>query len=259
MPQTIPLWPKGQTPHLPDNAPEADDPALTIYRPRISTGPACVVCPGGGYGGRAAHEGEPIALWLNTLGIVAGVVSYRHAPRYRHPVPVTDALRAVKVLREKSPELGADPRRVGILGFSAGGHLASSAATLFSTPEERPDWAVLVYPVIALEGPAAHIGSRNNLLGDKPDLALATSLSTQNRVTKNTPPTYLVHTTDDTVVPVDNALIFARALAEKKVPFGMHIMAHGPHGIGLGRADMPETLTWPAACAAWLKAMAILP
>ncbi len=259
MPQTIPLWPKGQTPHLPESAPEGDDPTLTLYRPRSASGPACVVCPGGGYGTRAAHEGEPIALWLNTLGIVAGVVSYRHAPRYRHPVPLTDALRAVKILREKAPECGADPRKIGILGFSAGGHLASSAATLFSTPDERPDWAVLVYPVIALDGPAAHVGSKNNLLGNKPDPALVKSLSTHTRVTKNTPPTYLVHTADDPVVPVMNSLLFAQALAEKSVPFGLHVMAHGPHGIALGRPDLPETLTWTGSCAAWLKAIGMLP
>ena len=258
MPVVFPLWPKGQTPFLPKDAPEGDNPTLTVYQPRSASGPACVVCPGGGYGTRAAHEGEPIALWLNTLGIVAGVVAYRHAPRYRHPVPVTDALQAVRLLREKSPELGADPRRVGILGFSAGGHLASSAATLFTGPEDRPDWAVLVYPVIALEGPAAHLGSKNNLLGEKADPALVKSLSTQTRVGKNTPPTYLVHTADDPVVPVQNSLLFAQALAEKNVPFGMHLMAHGPHGIGLGISRLPETLTWPAACASWLRGIQVL-
>lgn len=246
--ETIPLWPAGQVPYARGTGPD-DTPSLTLYPPSRRARTAFVVCPGGGYGGHAAHEGEPIARWLNRIGIAAGVLAYRLGPRYRHPAMLTDAQQAIRTMRRQG--FG----RVGILGFSAGGHLASTAATHFTGDDDRPDAAVLIYPVITLEGPLAHAGSRTNLLGENPDPALVASLSNQNRVTARTPPTFLVHGSDDQPVPVENSLLFATALARQGVPFGLQVYARGPHGFGLGDKAHPETQTWPERCADWLKAI----
>ena len=223
-----------------------------------------VVCPGGGYGHLAVdHEGRQVAEWLNGLGIAAFVLRYRHGKPHRHPEPLMDAQRALARVRHDAAKWELDPDRIGILGFSAGGHLASSAGTLFheGDPEAedpldrvscRPDFMILVYPVITLEGEAAHRGSRRNLLGDDPAPELIERLSTHRQVTKRTPPTFLVHATDDRGVPVENTLLFYRALVKAGVPAELHVFPKGGHGFGLGKKGS-SAAAWPGLCARWLK------
>jgi acetyl esterase/lipase len=224
-----------------------------------------VVCPGGGYQHLADHEGEPVARWANENGAAGLVLRYRLAPRYRHPAMLHDVLRALRTVRARADEWGLDPARVAVLGFSAGGHLASTAATLYDAgrPDDpdpverqssRPDAAVLVYPVITLQGPSAHTGSRGNLAGGDAEPDLLDLLSTDERVTSDTPPTFLVHSSDDGPVPVENSLRFAAALAAHKVPFAMQVYESGGHGYGMGRAGDPTTSEWPRQCAHWLRA-----
>lgn len=260
IPFEVPLWP-GDVPGL-ETAKPRHVPKLTAYpvrsdRPRG----AVVVCPGGGYGGRAAHEAEPIALWLNANGISSFVVSYRVAP-YRHPWPLRDAQRAVRLVRHRADEWGIDPQRVGILGFSAGGHLASTVGTHYDAgdaqaidPVERescrPDAMVLCYPVITL-GPNRHRGSMVNLIGENPPAHLRSNLSNETQVTKDTPPAFIWHTCDDPAVPVENSLLFGAALAREHVPFELHIYRTGRHGLGLAQSD-PHVGTWSTLCAEWLS------
>lgn len=254
-----------------DNAPraqgttDADIPTLTLYKPAAdkANGAAIVVCPGGGYGGLADHEGKPIAEWLNTLGVTSFVLKYRLGPRYHHPVELSDAQRAIRYVRSHVADWKLDTHRIGIIGFSAGGHLASTAATHFDdgdakSPDpidhvsSRPDAAILVYPVITLTDPFTHTGSRQNLLGEKPDPELVNLLSNERQITGKTPPIFLVHTYDDGVVPVENSLLFALACRAARVPFELHVYEHGPHGFGLGGND-PILNKWPGACATWLE------
>ncbi|MBM7564134.1 alpha/beta hydrolase [Paenibacillus sacheonensis] len=254
----IELWPEG-APYAAGTTDE-DRPALTPYPAAGSKG-AVIVCPGGGYGMRADHEGEPIALWLNSIGISAFVLRYRVAP-YKHPSPLLDAQRAIRYVRLHAAEYGIDPEKIGILGFSAGGHLASSAATLYDSGRleaddpidrmsSRPNAAILCYPVISM-GPAGHSGSLANLLGDEPDAALVARMSTELQVTADTPPTFLWHTSDDAAVPVENALLFAAALSRAGVPFDLHVYEKGPHGMGLAERD-PHVGNWTTVCGLWLK------
>lgn len=265
----IPLWPAGRVPGALGTG-DADVPAVTIFRPGMekSNGAAVVVCPGGGYGNLAQHEGAPVASWLNTLGVTAFVLRYRLGPRYRHPVMAGDASRAIRWVRTHATEYGVDPARVGILGFSAGGHLASTAATHFddgkpgnADPVEqhssRPNAAVLIYPVITLERPFTHEGSRRNLLGDNAPAELVRSLSNETQVTKQTPPTFLIHSHEDTAVPAENSLHFALALRRAGVPVELHLYERGAHGFGLGGND-PVLSGWPALCAAWFKGRGFL-
>ena len=214
------LWPDGAPGAI--GSEPVDKPKITVYLAPAdrATGAAVVVCPGGGYRVVAAdHEGKQIAEWLNSLGVSAFVLQYRLGERYRHPAPLQDAQRAIRMVRSRATEWRVDPKRIGILGFSAGGHLASTAATHFddgradaSDPIERegsrPDFAVLCYAVISLVDPPAHSGSRRNLLGDPPDPALVELLSNERQVTARTPPTFLWHTADDAAVPVENSLLF---------------------------------------------------
>lgn len=243
----------------------ADIPTLTVYSPapEKANGAAVVVCPGGGYGGLADHEGKPIAEWLNTLGVTGIVLKYRLGPKYHHPVELGDVARAIRTVRFHAADWGIDPHRVGVLGFSAGGHLASTAATHFDAGNagaadpvdrvsSRPDIAVLIYPVITFTDPFTHKGSRHNLLGDTPSEDLITLLSNEKQVTAETPPCFLVHGADDTVVPVENALMFTLACRKAHVPVELHVYEHGPHGFGLGGAD-PVLSTWPGTCARWLE------
>ncbi len=263
-PVTIPLWEKG----APDatGAEEQDIPTLTIYKPdeAIATGAAMIICPGGGYGHLAMdHEGRAVAEWLNGLGIAAFVLKYRHAPAYRHPSPLRDAQRAIRLVRANKDAWGVDENRVGILGFSAGGHLASSAGTHFKWKDElatddvdqlsaRPDFMVLVYPVITMTEDYMHRGSRNNLIGKDGSEELATLMSNERQITAETPPTFLIHTTTDTGVPPENSIYFYLGLREAGVDAEMHIYEKGPHGFGLAPDD-PVLSTWPARCADWLR------
>ena len=258
----IPLWPNG-APGAVGKEP-ADVPTLTVYPAETGDGPApaIVVCPGGGYGGLAAHESEPIARWLNTLGVTGVVLKYRLGPRYHHPAMLQDAGRAIRTVRARAGEWNIDPKRVGILGFSAGGHLAATASTQFDAGDpnaadpidrlgSRPDVSVLVYPVITMTDPHTHAGSRRTLLGEKPTAERVEALSAEKRVTKQTPATFIFHTADDQAVPVENALVYAAALRANGVPFELHVYEHGRHGVGLAKDD-PVLGTWPGRCADWL-------
>ena len=263
------LWPGGAPGALGTEA--VDKPKITVYLAPAdrATGAAVVVCPGGGYRVVAAdHEGKQIALWLNSLGVSAFVLQYRLGERYHHPVPLQDAQRAIRMVRSRSKGWGVDPKRIGILGFSAGGHLASTAATHFDDgrPEasdpvdresSRPDFAVLCYAVITLEAPTAHAGSRQNLLGDPADPSLVALLSNDKQVTPRTPPTFLWHTADDTAVPVENSLLFFEALHKAGVPGELHVFPHGRHGLGLAPGD-PAVSQWPRLCAVWMEGLGLL-
>ena len=269
-PQTLLLWPPGAPGAVGET--DVDRPSLALWpAPQDkATGAAVVVCPGGGYGHLAmGHEGVDVARWLNSLGVSAYVLKYRLAPRYRHPAPLADAQRAVRTVRANAKEWDVDPARIGILGFSAGGHLASTVATHFDAGRSdsadpidriscRPDFAVLVYPVISFTAPHTHKGSRKNLLGDNPDPQLVQNLSNETQVTAQTPPTFLMHTSGDTAVPPENSVAFYLALRKAGVPAEMHIYEQGRHGLGLAPAD-PAVSTWPARCADWLRVRGILP
>lgn len=260
-----PLWPDGAPGAL--GKEPGDIPTIIVYPAQVpARGPktaAIVVCPGGGYGGLAAHEAEPIAQWLNSVGITGVVLRYRLGPRYHHPVELGDAQRAIRFVRAYAAEWNVDPQRVGILGFSAGGHLAATASTQFDAGDpdakdpidrqsSRPDVSVLVYPVITLTDPHTHAGSRRNLLGENPSQELVDSMSAEKRVTKDTPPAFIFHTADDQAVPVENAMLYASALRRHGVPFELHVYEKGRHGVGLAKDD-PVLSTWPARCADWLK------
>lgn len=261
------LWPdgapgaKGQT--------EGDKPTLTIYLPPAdkATGAAVVICPGGGYGHLAMdHEGHQIGQWLNSFGVAGFIVAYRHSRSgagYNHPAPIQDAQRAIRTVRGRAKEWGVDPNRIGILGFSAGGHLASTAATHFNEsfcePRDdidrascRPDFAVLVYPVIAFGEPFTHVGSQRNLLGADADRAMIEKFSNEKQVTPQTPPTFLFHTWEDTAVPAENSIAFYLALRKVKVPAEMHIFLKSPHGIGLGQKNGAAG-AWPGLCQKWME------
>lgn len=268
-PQVLTLWPAG-APGAQGTEP-ADTPTLTVYRPDATTAQstAIVVCPGGGYGGLALdHEGLQIAEWLNSLGITACVLKYRLGPKYHHPAPLDDAQRAVQTVRSRADEWKIDPTKVGIIGFSAGGHLASTVATLETSATTRigdevarqptrANFAILVYPVIAMATEFGHAGSRRNLLGENPDAALVASLSTEQRVNSDTPPCFLVHSTEDKAVPPENSVLFYQALRRAGVPAELHIFERGPHGFGLGSND-PALRLWPSLCASWLTAHGFL-
>lgn len=264
------LWPDG-APGAKGNEAK-DKPTLTINpAPNgTSTGTGVVVCPGGGYGGLAVgHEGRDIAAWLNSLGVAAFVLEYRHRNKgYGHPAPLQDAQRALRTVRSRAGEWNLRPDRIGILGFSAGGHLASTAGTHFDAgrpdaddPIERvgcrPDFMVLVYPVISFTTDYMHRGSRRNLLGPNPDPDLVKSLSNETQVTARTPPTFLMHTNEDRGVPAENSVLFYLALRKANVPAELHIYATGRHGLGLAPGVL-GTSSWPRRCADWMKGLGLL-
>ena len=268
-PATVLLWPNGAPGALGDE--DRDRPSLTIYLPVKNqlTGTGIVVCPGGAYGALASnHEGRQVANWLNSLGIAAFVLKYRLGPRYHHPIELGDAQRAIRMVRAHAAEYGVAPDRIGIMGFSAGGHLASTAGTHFDTgnPSDpdpiqragsRPDFLVLGYPVISFTTPYTHKGSLRNLLGDNADVKLVENLSNELQVTPQTPPTFLFHTNEDKGVPAENSVLFYLALRKAGVPAELHIFEHGPHGVGLALRD-PALSMWPALLANWLRERGLL-
>jgi acetyl esterase/lipase len=233
-----------------------------------ATGAAVVVCPGGGYGGLATgHEGDAVAKWFNERGVSAFVLKYRLSP-YRHPVPMLDVQRAIRLVRSKAAEWKLDPGKIGVMGFSAGGHLASTAATHFDAGHSdakdpvdqvscRPDFAILCYPVISFTTEYVHAGSRKNLLGDNPDPELVKSLSNELQVTDQTPPTFLFHTNEDRGVPPENSVLFYQALRKAKVPVEMHLYEKGSHGVGLAPND-PVLSAWPSQLHGWLQTRGLL-
>jgi acetyl esterase/lipase len=260
-PQTIPLWP-GEAPGAQGNE-DRDRPTITIYLPygKGISGTGVVVCPGGGYGALAQnHEGRQVANFLNSLGAAAFVLKYRLGPRYRHPIEIGDAQQAIRLVRSRAKEFLVEPDRIGIMGFSAGGHLASTAGTHFETRDgvsSRPDFLILGYPVISFTTPYTHKGSLRNLLGDNPDPKLVESLSNELQVTPQTPPTFLFHTNADAGVPPENSVLFYMALRKAGVPAEMHIFEKGPHGVGLGNTD-PALAHWPVLLAQWFRTRGLM-
>lgn len=258
----IPLWEQG-APGF-DASIGQKQPSLTPYLVQGAKG-VVIVCPGGGYTHLADHEGEPIARSLNDAGISAFVLRYRLSP-YHYPAQLWDVQRAVRVVRLHCAQIGVASDKVGVLGFSAGGHLAGMAATLFDDPDAqvqggdaadalscRPDAAVLCYPVLSMEKGVTHEGSCEHLTGC-PDAPAQTRarFSLEERVCANTPPVFLWHTAEDGAVPVDNSLRFARAMARHLRPFSLHVYPHGHHGLGLA-LDTPLTNTWMDEAKRWLK------
>jgi acetyl esterase/lipase len=264
---SFPLWPEGAPGAL--GKEDKDIPTLTPFLPdpANATGAAIVICPGGGYGALAPHEGASYARFLNEYGVAGFVLKYRlGSGGYRHPVMLHDAARAVRLVRARAGEWKVDPHRIGIMGSSAGGHLASTLLTHFDagTPDaadpverqsSRPDLGILCYAVITL-GQFTHEGTKLNLLGKDPSPELVRLLSNELQVTKDTPPCFIWHTYEDKAVPVENSLQFAESLRKAGVPFDLHIYRKGQHGLGLGTRDWnPEKMhPWTRDCIFWLQA-----
>ena len=264
--EAFPLWPNGAPGAL--GTTDKDIPTLTpFFAPTTkATGAAIVVCPGGGYGGLAPHEGAHYALWLNEQGVSAFVLKYRlGSGGYHHPIMLGDVARAIRTVRANAEKWKLDPKHIGVMGSSAGGHLASTVLTHFDAGDanaadpidkvsSRPDLGILCYPVITM-GANTHAGSKKNLLGENPSAELVELLSNEKQVTKDTPPTFIFHTFADAGVKVENALDFAAALRKNGVPFALHIYPNGPHGIGLGSSqwDPDHRHPWTTQCVMWLK------
>lgn len=262
----FPLWPAGAPGALGNST--NDIPNLTVYQPAgtNATGAAMVICPGGGYQHLAPHEGRDYALWLNQHGVTCFVLQYRlGSSGYRHPAMLNDAARAVRWVRAHAEDYQLDAKRVGIMGSSAGGHLAATLLTHFDTGDtnsadvverqsSRPDLGVLCYAVISM-GEYAHKGSRNNLLGTNPPPELVQQLSNELQVTTNTPPCFLWTTFEDKTVPMENTLLFASALRKNHVPFDLHVYQKGGHGMGLkDKAPFAHPHPWANDCLFWLQA-----
>jgi acetyl esterase/lipase len=271
----IPLWPEG----VPGAKPAGGDERVVnnrisnIHVPTLTHFPATgeranraavVVCPGGGYQIVAfSHEGIDVARRLNSMGVSAFVLKYRLL-EYGHPAPLQDVLRAIRTVRSRATEFGVSPDRIGVMGFSAGGHLAATAATLFDAPEGRtgvtldsvsgrPDFAALIYPVITLRDPFAHAGSRRNLVGQTPAPEQIDRMSPDRQVSKSTPPAFLVHTAEDKAVPLENSVLFFQAVRAAGGSAEMHLYEKGPHGFGLGQGLGPAA-DWPARLETWMRA-----
>lgn len=269
--EPIPLW-EGKAPGALAETPK-DIPTLTPYlaeKPNAARA-AMVICPGGGYGALADHEGSHYAKFLNEQGISAFVLKYRlGSAGYRHPIMLNDAARAVRMVRARATEWNIDPTKVGIMGSSAGGHLTSTLLTHFDAgnaeatdpidrQSSRPDLGVLCYAVITM-GEFTHQGSKKNLLGENPSAELVTLLSSELQVKANTPPCFIWHTWEDNAVPIENSMMFASALRKNKVPFDLHIYQKGGHGIGLGAKGNPaKRHPWTEDLVFWLKAQGWAP
>ena len=278
--EVLKLWPLGAPGARPFFEPEqvtkghilhVHEPTLTVFLPDSSraSGTGVVICPGGGYRVLAFDkEGTRVARWLNSIGVAAFVLKYRLAD-YGFPAPMQDACRAMRLVRSRAGQWGLKPDRIGILGFSAGGHLASTIGTHFnSLPEAaddslagiscQPDFMILIYPVISLTDSLGHAGSRKSLLGEDADSSLVARFCNEKHVTSATPPTFLVHGSDDQAVPVFGSVAFYTALRRAGVPAELHVYAHGPHGFGLG-LGFGEVATWPLLCEQWLRQLGFLP
>jgi acetyl esterase/lipase len=272
-PTVIGLWPEG-VPGAKSIGAErvangktgnVSEPTLTIYGPAVDkpNGTAVIICPGGGYTSLSTErEGVQYANWLSTLGVTSFVLKSRLA-EFGHPAPLQDILRAVRTVRSQAAQLGINPARIGIIGSSAGGHLAASAGTLFDHPlgrtgapldatSARPDFLILLYPVITMEGPATHAGSRKALLGAAPDAETMHLMSAETQVSAATPPTLLIHTQADKTVPVENSILFYQALTKAGVPAELYLFEHGSHGMGM-RAALGTASEWPRRAEVWLR------
>ncbi|MBV8034521.1 alpha/beta hydrolase [Roseateles sp.] len=287
-PTLLPLWPEGVPPARRADAPAARGdlgpervdasgsignvsvPTLTVVPPAVDrpNGTAVILCPGGGYSHLSAHrEGTQYAALLSTLGVTTFILKSR-LQEWGHPAPLQDLLRAVRLVRSRAAEFGVDPRRIGVMGSSAGGHLAASASTLFDhadgrtgaaldSTSARPDFAVLVYPVITMTGPAAHAGSRRALLGTSHSPALLAQMSIEQQVTAATPPTLLLHTQGDKAVPVQNSLLYFDALTRAGVPAELYVFEQGGHGIAM-RDGLGNASAWPRRMEEWLRQRGLL-
>ena len=275
----VPLWPEGVPGQIKDGGPElfvdgrvsnVHDPTLTVFRAPVATNArtAVIICPGGAYIRLAIEkEGRKAAEWLNSIGVSAFVLRYR-MKEYGHPAPLRDVLRAVRIVRSRASEWGVAPDRIGVMGFSAGGHLAASAGTLFDDPEgrtaspldaisARPDFLILIYPVIRLNGIYAHAGSADALLGASATVDMREHYSLDTRVTVRTPPTFLVHGGTDTAVSPENSVLFYEALRRAGVAAELHLYETGPHGVGL-EPGFGAISDWPKRCAEWLGGRGLL-
>jgi len=246
------------------------NPQIGIFHSTLGEGPrpAVVICPGGGYHILSIEkEGYEVARWFNSMGIDAYVLKYR-MKEFGYPAPLIDVTRAVRYVRAHAGELGVNPEQIGVLGFSAGGHVAAMGTTIFDAPDAkvgdaldavsaRPDFSVLCYAVISMRDPYTHKGSRFGLLGEDPDPSLVEALSLENRVGPDTPPVFLFHTADDASVPVENSLHFADSMARNDRPFALHVYPSAPHGIGM-RPGFGTASTWPMALGAWLDELGLV-
>jgi acetyl esterase/lipase len=269
--ETVSLW-NGEAPYATGKEPQ-DNPDGLLYRLPDEGGKShgcLVIYPGGGYGSLAIdHEGYQIARWANSMGMNAFICKYRmRRDGYGHPVPMLDAQRAIRLIRDRAEEWSIDPKRVGIIGFSAGGHLGSTVLTHFDMGDEsgtettarrssRPDFGILCYPVIGMAESYAHAGSRKNLLGVDPDPAILKSLNNHEKVTSKTPPTFIFHTQEDATVQAENALAFYSAMVKNKVPGELHVFQKGKHGVGLGKG-ISGTEQWPELCRLWLQSLEVI-
>ncbi|GAB3749901.1 alpha/beta hydrolase [Spirosoma pomorum] len=243
-------------------------PTLAAYIPvkEKQTGAAVMICPGGGYGILAIdHEGEEVARWFTEMGVAAFVLKYRlpneKIMTNQHEVPLMDAMQGMKLIREKASQYGVSPDKIGVMGFSAGGHLASTLSTHYhrgagASEMAKPNFSILLYPVITF-GEKTHSGSRDNLLGKQKSSELLTYYSNELQVTAQTPPTFLVHSEDDKAVPVENSISYYLACLQNSVPAEMHLYPKGGHGYGLRTANYGSLNKWPEACKAWLAAMGL--
>jgi len=270
----IPLWPEGVPGAKPGVGPEKNEggslsavtePTLTVFAPAVDkpNGTAVIICPGGGYRFLSnEREGVQYARWLGTLGVTSFVLKYR-LNDFGHPAPLQDVLRAVRLVRSRAAEFGVNPARIGVMGSSAGGHLAASAGTLFAHPAgrtgaaldavaARPDFLILMYPVITMDDPHTHAGSRTALLGPNPTPELVALMSLEKQVTSATPPTLLIHTQADQSVPIENSVRFFQALTRAQVPAEFYAFEKGEHGMGM-RDGLGTASAWPRRAEEWLR------
>jgi acetyl esterase/lipase len=247
-------------------------PDLTVFlpAPEKSNGAAVMICPGGGYGALAFdHEGNAIAKWLNDNGIAGIILKYRlpsdQIMKDKSVGPLQDAQEAMRVIRRHASEWKIDPKRIGVIGFSAGGHLASTISTHYAEKvydvkddiSARPDFSLLIYPVVSMDTLITHRGSRNNLLGIKPDDDQVRRFSNELQITAETPPAFLVHSSDDDAVPAMNSIGYYKGLQKNKIPAELHIFQKGGHGYGLAIGRGTES-SWPDLCITWLKAIGLI-
>ena len=261
-PIEISLWPNGMPNSNGLTGTEEDleggrvanvvNPSITVYRPEKPNGMAIIMCPGGGYARLAmGHEGHDMASWFTTQGITYVVLKYR-MPNGHYEVPLSDAEQAIRIVRQHAAEWNINPRRIGIMGASAGGHLAASLATLYSSPETRPDFQVLFYPVISMKEGVTHAGSRFNLIGEKPSAEQEKKYSLEQQVNEQTPQAFIMLSSDDGAVPPANSLGYYEALLKNHVPATLHAYPIGGHGWGF-RDNFTYKRQWTGELEKWLR------
>jgi acetyl esterase/lipase len=247
------------------------DPVLYVFLPpsEKATGSAVLICPGGGYGGLAfSHEGFAIAKWLNDNGIAGIIMKYRLPSdlimKDKSVGPLQDAQEAMRIIRRHTSEWKINPRKIGVIGFSAGGHLASTLSTHYAekvyeatdTTSARPDFSLLIYPVISFDVSFTHSGTRKNLIGDNPSEEAVRHFSNELQITDKTPPAFLVHSADDKVVPIQNSIVYFEGLQNYSIPSELHIFQKGGHGYGLSPEKGTQS-AWPGLCIRWLKELGL--